>query len=81
MESFSELMKKKQSVGVNYTGKDGKRILKGNLENLRTLVNTHITILDFKPIQQIGVESHSSSVLTGVQTDGTEAATALTHCY
>lgn len=49
MESFSELMKKKQSVGVNYTGKDGKRILKGNLENLRTLVNTHITILDFEP--------------------------------
>lgn len=48
MESFSELMKKKQSVGVNYTGKDGKRILKGNLENLRTLVNTHITILDFE---------------------------------
>lgn len=48
MESFSELMKKKQSVGVNYTGKDGKRILKGNLQNLRTLVNTHITILDFE---------------------------------
>lgn len=49
MESFSDLIKKKQSAGVNYTGKDGKRILKGTLENLRTLVNTHITILDFEP--------------------------------
>lgn len=48
MESFSDLMKKKQSVGVDYTGKDGKRILKGNLENLRTLVNIHITIIDFE---------------------------------
>lgn len=48
MESFSELMKKKRSAGVDYTGKDGKRILKGNLENLRTLVNMHITIIDFE---------------------------------
>lgn len=48
MESFSDLMKKKQSVGVDYTGKDVKRILKGNLENLRTLVNIHITIIDFE---------------------------------
>ena len=48
MESFKELMKKKRADGVEYKGKDGKRILKGNVENLRTLVNMHITILDFE---------------------------------
>ena len=48
MESFAELMKRKHADGVEYTGKDGKRILKGNVENLRTLVNMHITIIDFE---------------------------------
>ena len=48
MESFSENVKKMKNDGVNYTGKDGKRILNGVLENLRTLVNMHITILDFE---------------------------------
>lgn len=48
MESFSENVKKVKNDGVNYTGKDGKRILNGVLENLRTLVNMHITILDFE---------------------------------
>ena len=49
MESFSELKKQRQADGVNFTGKDGKRILQGNPENLRALVNTHITIIDFEP--------------------------------
>lgn len=49
MESFSEASKQMKKDGVNYTGKDGKRILNGVLENLRTLVNMHITILDFEP--------------------------------
>ena len=48
MESFSENVKKMKNDGVNYTGKNGKRILNGVLENLRTLVNMHITILDFE---------------------------------
>lgn len=49
MESFSEASKQMKKDGVNYTGKDGKRILNGVLENLRTLVNMHITIIDFEP--------------------------------
>ena len=49
MVSFSDLKKQKQDAGVNFTGKDGKRILQGNPENLRALVNMHITILDFEP--------------------------------
>lgn len=49
MESFAELKKQRQNAGVAYTGKDGKRILQGNPENLRALVNMHITILDFEP--------------------------------
>ena len=49
MESFSEIMKKKQNEGVVFKGKDGKRILKGNLTSLRTLVNRKIVILDFEP--------------------------------
>ena len=48
MESFSEASKQMKRDGVNYTGKDGKRILSGVLENLRTLVNMHITIVDFE---------------------------------
>lgn len=49
MESFAELKKKRQGAGVDYTGKDGKRILPGTLENLRSLVNMQITVLDFEP--------------------------------
>lgn len=49
MESFAELKKKRQGAGVDYTGKDGKRILPGTPENLRSLVNMQITILDFEP--------------------------------
>ena len=49
MESFAELKKKRQGAGVDYTGKDGKRILPGTPENLRSLVNMQITVLDFEP--------------------------------
>ena len=49
MESFAELKKQRQRAGVEYTGKDGKRILRGKLENLRALVNMHIVITDFEP--------------------------------
>ena len=49
MESFAQLKKQRQSAGVEYTGKDGKRILMGKPENLRALVNMHITIIDFEP--------------------------------
>lgn len=49
MVSFAELKKQKQDAGIAYTGKDGKRILQGNPENLRALVNMHITIVDFEP--------------------------------
>lgn len=48
MVSFSELKKQKAEEGVAFTGKDGKRILQGNPEVLRALVNMHITILDFE---------------------------------
>lgn len=48
MKKFSELIKKKQDVGITYVGKDGKRILKGAIESLRTLSNMHITVLDFE---------------------------------
>lgn len=48
MESFSEASEQMKRDGINYTGKDGKRILSGILENLRTLVNMHITIVDFE---------------------------------
>ena len=49
MEKFSDLIKAKKQEGVNYTGKDGKRMLTGKEESLRTLVNMHIIILDFEP--------------------------------
>lgn len=49
METFAELMKKKQSEGVSFTSKNGKRILQGNQTNLRALVNRRVTILDFEP--------------------------------
>ena len=49
MESFAELRKKKQSEGVTFTSKNGKRILQGNLTSLRSLVNRHIQIIDFEP--------------------------------
>ena len=49
METFSEIMKRKQKEGVTYTGKDGKRILAGDVESLRSLANTRVTILDFEP--------------------------------
>lgn len=48
MNSFAELKKQKSEEGVVFTGKDGKRILNGNPENLRALVNTHIVVLDFE---------------------------------
>lgn len=69
MVSFNELMKKKQSVGVNYTGKDGKRILNGSLENLRTLVNTHITVLDFEP--DVPTKNGSRYIVQFKKDDGT----------
>jgi len=49
MESFNEIIKKKQKQGIGFLGADGKRIMKGTLENLRTLANTKVTILDFEP--------------------------------
>ena len=49
MESFSNSVKEMKQKGVDYTGKDGKRILSGKLENLRSLVNMHIVVLDFEP--------------------------------
>lgn len=49
MESFKELMKRKHQEGVSYTSMDGKRILSGGVVKLQTLVNMHITILDFEP--------------------------------
>lgn len=49
MENFSELMKKKQNEGVNFTSKNGKRILQGNQVSLRSLVNMHVVVLDFEP--------------------------------
>lgn len=49
MVSFAEIKKQKQAAGISYTSKDGKRILQGNAENLRALVNMHITIIDFEP--------------------------------
>lgn len=69
MDSFKDLMKKKRSVGIDYTGKDGKRILKGNLENLRTLVNMHITILDFEP--DIPTKNGTRYVVQFQKDDGT----------
>ena len=49
MESFSDSVKELKEKGVDYTGKDGKRILVGKIENQRSLVNMHIVILDFEP--------------------------------
>ena len=49
MESFSEVANRMRQEGINFTGKDGKRILNGQVVTLRTLVNTHIVILDFEP--------------------------------
>ena len=49
MESFSNSVKEMKQKGVDYTGKDGKRILSGKVENLRSLVNMHIVVLDFEP--------------------------------
>ena len=49
MESFSEKVKQMKKNGVEYTGKDGKRMLTGQEVSLRTLVNMHIVVLDFEP--------------------------------
>ena len=49
MESFSEKVKQMKKNGVEYTGKDGKRMLTGQEVSLRTLVKMHIVVLDFEP--------------------------------
>lgn len=48
MLSFSEMKRRRTQAGVTFLGKDGKRILQGDLETLGHIVNTHITILDFE---------------------------------
>ena len=69
MESFSEASKQMKRDGVNYTGKDGKRILSGVLENLRTLVNMHITIVDFEP--DVPTQNGTRYVVQFQKDDGT----------
>ena len=49
MSTFSDNVKEMKQKGVNYTGKDGKRMLQGKSESLRSLVNMHITVVDFEP--------------------------------
>ena len=49
MSTFSDNVKEMKQKGVNYTGKDGKRMLQGKSESLRSLVNMHIVVLDFEP--------------------------------
>ncbi len=48
MIKFSEMKSRRTQEGIAYLGKDGKRILQGDLETLGHIVNTHITILDFE---------------------------------
>lgn len=48
MQSFSEMKRRRTQEGAAYLGKDGKRILQGDLETLGHIVNTHIVILDFE---------------------------------
>ena len=49
MESFADKVKQMKKDGVEYTGKNGKRMLTGGEVSLRTLVNMHIVVLDFEP--------------------------------
>lgn len=49
MESFADKVKQMKKDGVDYTGKDGKRMLTGQEVSLRTLVNMHIVVLDYEP--------------------------------
>ena len=49
MESFADKVKQMKKDGVEYTGKNGKRMLAGQEVSLRTLVNMHIVVLDFEP--------------------------------
>ena len=49
MESFADKVKQMKKDGVEYTGKNGKRMLTGQEVSLRTLVNMHIVVLDFEP--------------------------------
>ena len=49
MESFAEKVRQMKKDGVEYTGKNGKRMLTGQEVSLRTLVNMHIVVLDFEP--------------------------------
>ena len=69
MKNFKDLLKSKQNMGVNYRGKDGKRILKGAIENLRTLSNTHVTVLDFEP--DVYTRNGSRYVVQFQKDDGT----------
>ena len=48
MESFADKVKQMKKDGVEYTGKNGKRMLTGQEVSLRTLVNMHIVVLDFE---------------------------------
>ena len=49
MESFADKVKQMKKDGVEYTGRNGKRMLTGQEVSLRTLVNMHIVVLDFEP--------------------------------
>jgi len=49
MESFADKVKQMKKDGVEYTGKNGKRMLTGQEVSLRMLVNMHIVVLDFEP--------------------------------
>lgn len=49
MESFADKVRQMKNDGVEYTGKNGKRMLTGQEVSLRTLVNMHIVVLDFEP--------------------------------
>ena len=49
MESFADKVRQMKKNGVEYTGKNGKRMLTGQEVSLRTLVNMHIVVLDFEP--------------------------------
>ena len=46
---FNEFKKKKQAEGIDYRNASGKRLLDGQMESLRSLVNMRITVLDFEP--------------------------------
>jgi len=69
METFNEIAKKMRQEGINFTGKDGKRILNGQVVALRTLINTHIVILDFE--QNVPTQNGTRYVVQFQKDDGT----------